>query len=63
MQARDSIPVDSETARELIAAHFSAPYTNIALLSKLTPEKTGGRAGWKDFGYDGDVADWYYFNT
>jgi hypothetical protein len=29
------------------------------LIAKLTEQGEGQRAGWRDAGYDGDVADWY----
>jgi len=53
---RPPIPVAIEIAEDMAAS---------PLLTKLTRDGTiqrgSGRIGWKEAGFDGDVADWYAF--
>lgn len=49
-QKRESIPIALEAANELIET---------GMICKLTEDRDGQRIGWKESGYDGDVADWY----
>ena len=39
----------------------SVPLANIlrSRLCKIAKDRVGQRAGWKETGYDGEVADWY----
>jgi hypothetical protein len=60
---RPAIPVDLDIAREMIAARYAVPYAQIPLLRRMTPERDGDVAGWRECGYDGDAADWYCFSV
>ena len=45
-------PVPFEVAKQMAARLHHLPEQNVG-------DKQGGRLGWRDAGYDGDVADWY----